>query len=245
MKNQKITKASGNWWKLFKEIIDDTKNPTFVIPPYQRKFERNQLLALGDYSKVPSIKRNIDFAQSLPKKFGDKDFNRGMSIMTLLEPKERINANLDNLEQYFIDKGAYGNKKKPYGQRMKRSDVLDSPNPGRYAFISPDEINIVRETLENYNLRPDYKQTIRWQTRGENLQNKVNRGIYAANDYNNKKGRIQDLGAVAGTIGAVSALSQSGYPNSEFLSYKKKPSGVLRVNKNLKKKYSSNKYFKG
>lgn len=166
--------------------------------------------------------------------------------MTILEPKERIHANLNNLEQYFVNENVYGNSIKQKGKKPKRSDVIDSSNPGRYAFISPEKINTVRETLNNYNSRPDYQQTIDWQRQGEKLQNKIDRARNDAIDYDNKKSKLQDLGIITGTIGAVSTLSQSGYPNSEFSTdNKKNSSGSVRVNKNMKKKYFLHKYFKG
>lgn len=234
MSNKVIRKAGKNWWDLIEEIIKDTNNKSFTVPPYKRKMTRNELLLEGDYSKLPSTKRKIDFVDSLPKKFGNDSYNRSMGFLNRHEPSGKIKENLSRLDQYYTDKELYGFPVNEKGKRIRSWQIMDSPNGSRYNFL-PEEVPIAIRDMDNYNARPSFSDVSRWYSQRDNVNQKIRRAAATAYNVKSRKEQLETLGAIAGTITAANLLSQSALPSKNNSS-----GGALRVSKKIKK---SQKYF--
>lgn len=234
MSNKVIRKAGKKWWDLIEEIMKDTNNKSFAVPPYKRKMIRNDFLFEGDYSKIPSTKRKIDFVGSLPQKFGNDSYNRSMGFLNRHEPPGKIKENLSRLDQYYTDKELYGFPVNEKGKKIRSWQIMDSPNGSRYNFL-PEEVPIAIRDMENYNARPTYSDVSRWYSQRDNVNQKIRRAAAAAYDVKRRKEQLETLGAITGTIAAVNLLSQSALPQKNNSS-----GGSIRVSKKIKK---SQKYF--
>jgi hypothetical protein len=197
---------------------------------------RNDFLFEGDYSKIPSIKRKIDFVDSLPQKFGNDSYNRSMGFLNRHEPPKKIKENLSRLDQYYTDKELYGFPINEKGKRIRSWEIMDSPNGSRYNFL-PEEVPFAIRDMDNYNARPTYSDVSRWYSQRDNVNQKIRRAAAAAHNVKSQKERLETLGAIAGTITTINLLNQSALPSKNNSN-----GGSVRVSKKIKK---TQKYFEG